>query len=229
MYANTNQGNTHEANSIDSQTFRRKYMKTLAASFFTGAILSVSIHTAHAEPQIDCAIPQSVVCHVQDEKGIKNIVVQVDTSLGTIEVVDETYNRCVTEATVQWDPIVPNYQILVTSCDPDKGPSGRVGGFVANVNKTTKIAEVAPVDPKSAAFRRAKVQFPADLPAFVAQMPDGAEAILASCGHPNVYCGAAGEPCLVESPSEQASCPGTTEETPSPTGGTSGKVCNASC
>jgi hypothetical protein len=227
MYTNTHKADSYEVSSLNSKTSGGKYMKTLAASFFTGVIVSVGTLTARAEPQIDCAIPQAVVCQVHDEKGIKNIVVQVDTSLGTIEVVNEDYNRCVTEATVQWDPIVPNYQILVTSCDQGKGPGGRIGGFVADLSKATKIAKVTPVDPKSPAFRRAKVQFPVDLPAFVASMPDGAEAIIASCGHPNVYCGASGEPCLVESTSEQASCPGTTEE--SPLGGSTGKVCNASC
>lgn len=188
---------------------------------YTGAVV-----LAHAEPTIHCEIPLAVVCNVQDDQGIKNIVVQVDTNLGPINVADQDYNRCVTEATVQWDPIVPNYEIVVTNCDPELPPRGRIKGFVTAVNHETRVVKAAPYSLLTPRNRRPHMQFPADLPAFVAQRPGG-NAIVAGCGHSNVKCGElpiTGDSCGVESESEKASCPGTVEENPG-----LGTVCVASC
>ena len=67
-----------------------------------------------------CDIPLSVVCQVSDPKGFIAVQVTLDTGLGQVTVVDQTFPTCRTSATVSWDPIVPNFDISATPCDGGK-------------------------------------------------------------------------------------------------------------
>ena len=86
----------------------------LAASLFLVTMVSA------ANPIISCSIPLNVICEVEDADGLQQIIVQLNTGLGLINVVDETYENCPTQATVSWDPIVPHGDIFVVDCDGNR-------------------------------------------------------------------------------------------------------------
>jgi hypothetical protein len=74
------------------------------------------LKNAHAL-DVDCQIPNSIVCEVSDPDGFMSVRVNVDFGdLGMIDVVNHTFPKCVTSATVSWDPIVPNFQVFTTKC-----------------------------------------------------------------------------------------------------------------
>lgn len=66
---------------------------------------------------VECEIPNDIVCEVSDPNGFMTVRVNVDFGdLGQIDVANHTFSTCRTAATVSWDPIVPNFQIFTTEC-----------------------------------------------------------------------------------------------------------------
>lgn len=101
------------------------------ASYFGAFILFVTLLfvkpiTAHSEPVIQCQVPLNVQCAVNETAGIARVVVKLETGLGVVEAVDNTYSGCPTQVIVSWDPIVPNAEFIVTPCT-DPG----IGSFVS--------------------------------------------------------------------------------------------------
>lgn len=86
----------------------------LVASLFLVTMVSA------ANPIVSCSIPVNVICEVEDADGLQQIIVQLNTGIGPINVVNETYENCPTQATVGWDPIVPNGYIFVVDCDGNR-------------------------------------------------------------------------------------------------------------
>ena len=66
---------------------------------------------------VECEIPNGIVCEVSDPNGFMSVRVNVDFGdLGQIDVVNHAFQTCRTSATVSWDPIVPNFQIFTAKC-----------------------------------------------------------------------------------------------------------------
>lgn len=71
---------------------------------------------------VECEIPNSIVCEVSDPNGFMSVWVNVDFGdLGQIDVVSHTFPTCRTSATVSWDTIVPNFQIFTAKCKSGGG------------------------------------------------------------------------------------------------------------
>jgi V8-like Glu-specific endopeptidase len=65
---------------------------------------------------IECTIPDNVECTIQDPDGIQQVQVELQTAAGAVLAVDETF-ACQTEVAVSWEPIVPNAEFSIQSCD----------------------------------------------------------------------------------------------------------------
>lgn len=104
----------------------KRFAPYLGALLLFITLMLVRPITAHSEPVIQCQVPLNVQCAVNETGGIARVVVKLETGLGVVEAVDNTYSGCPTQVIVSWDPIVPNAEIIVTPCtDPD------VGSFVS--------------------------------------------------------------------------------------------------
>ncbi len=88
-------------------------------NIFCSILLAAAIpfsHNTHAL-DVECSIPNHVVCQVSDPKGFMSVTVNVDFgNLGTIDIASYTFPNCRTETTVSWDSIVPNFEITTTPC-----------------------------------------------------------------------------------------------------------------
>lgn len=73
-------------------------------------------HSDAGDTTVDCEIVGAISCEVSDPDGIARILVRMNTALGPVNVVEESYSACPQAVQVSWDPIVPNYEIVVEPC-----------------------------------------------------------------------------------------------------------------
>lgn len=93
----------------------------VAAVLLVASLFLVS-GLAYSEPVIQCQVPLNVQCSIAETNGIQRVVVKLETGLGVVEAVDNTYTGCPTQVGISWDPIVPDSEIIVTPCtDPGIG------------------------------------------------------------------------------------------------------------
>ncbi len=107
---------------------------------------------------VQCEVPNHIVCNVSDPDGFMSVRVNVDfgDDLGQIDVVTQTYMTCRTNATVSWDIIQPNFDILTTSCTSESSEFTVgsvhstsvvpvVQGFHAHVSKANHSVSLTPI------------------------------------------------------------------------------------
>jgi|GEM_PF-1145452 len=90
-----------------------------ALILLTGALLLIggAANSLAANPTVDCTPgPDEIVCKIADSAGISAVRVTEPTSQGTNLAVDNAYSTCPAEVTVSWQPLVPNYELLISDC-----------------------------------------------------------------------------------------------------------------
>lgn len=90
----------------------KKLMPLIAALLLT--IVSLAIASPASATTIDCDVPNGVDCEVSHPDGIERIY--VDAGLGNL--FDKTYRSCPRSATISFDAITPDFDIVVVPCKP---------------------------------------------------------------------------------------------------------------
>lgn len=90
----------------------KKLMPLMAAFVLT--LVSFAAASPASATTIDCDVPNGVDCEISHPDGIERIY--VDAGLGNL--FDKTYRSCPRSATISFDAITPNFDIIVIPCEP---------------------------------------------------------------------------------------------------------------
>jgi hypothetical protein len=101
-----------------------------ATLFSTFAIGSV----AQAKPNLNCTVPNNVVCKISSNKGIRSVKVQANTPLGTVDLVNKSYVSCPALVEVSWDSAYNASEPQIAECSGVSGGGGS-GSGVGNHGK----------------------------------------------------------------------------------------------
>jgi len=106
---------------MNKVTLLNKYTEnkfSVTVLLFVGLIFTSFFLVKNANAlDVNCQIPNAIICEVTDPDGFMAVRVDVDFGeLGVVAVTNHTFPKCVTSATVSWDPIVPNFQVFTTEC-----------------------------------------------------------------------------------------------------------------
>ena len=108
-------------------------VKNLVVMMLVVVGLSISQSASAAGTNVNCVVPNHVVCNISDMDGIASVKVVIPGPRGPVNMVDNNYLSCPSEVEISFDSITPNFDIIVEDCDlgfqvappPGRGRPGR--------------------------------------------------------------------------------------------------------
>lgn len=93
-------------------SFTKKLLPLMAA--FALTLVSFAVASPASATTINCDVPNGVDCEVSHPDGIERVY--VDAGIGNL--FDKTYLSCPRSATISFDAVTPDFDIVVIPCEP---------------------------------------------------------------------------------------------------------------